>query len=104
MKGKFSILSFASIVGSRESEEGDWNYENGIITRGVLRKKSINLATQLKEIKEISGVSVRLSLMRVVLILTGKALYSQGGTSSLECLLSYLKKENLALLPCLELS
>jgi len=56
MEGKFSILSFASIAGSRESEEGDWNYENGVITRGLLRKKSINLATQLKEIQEISGV------------------------------------------------
>jgi len=54
-EGKFSILSFALFSKSRDPEEGDWSYENGIITRGVLRKKSINLTSQLKEIHELSG-------------------------------------------------
>jgi len=54
MKGKFTILSMASIVGPRNPEEGVWSYENGVITKGILRKKSINLATQLLEIHELS--------------------------------------------------
>ena len=55
MKGKFSILSFSSIAGPRDKEEGDWVYENGVISRGIIFKQSLNLAYEVKEVHELPG-------------------------------------------------
>ena len=57
MRGIISILNFGSGLSDREG--GDWNYENGIMMRGLLKKESINLATQLKEIHETPGGAYR---------------------------------------------
>ena len=52
MKGKFSILRFGPI-GDVDPEVGTWTYDNGVIIRGLLRKKSLNLKFLLKNIEGI---------------------------------------------------
>lgn len=57
MRGIISILNFGP--GFSDPESGDWDYENGIMLRGLLKRESINLAIQLKEIQETPGGAYR---------------------------------------------
>ncbi len=53
MRGKISILNYGP--DSSDPEAGDWDYENGVMMRGILKKESINLTALLMEIQETPG-------------------------------------------------
>ncbi len=53
MRGKISILNYGP--GISYPEAGDWDYEDGVMMRGMLKKESINLTALLMEIQETPG-------------------------------------------------
>ena len=58
MKGQFLILKFGPI-GDSDPEVGKWSYEDGVISRGLIKRNLINLALTLDHLEDLPGGNYR---------------------------------------------